>query len=501
MKTLFKSVFSLLAVATICLSALSSCKGEDEVYDFVFDIPGSIVTEPGATIEMPFTACNITSISTSSKPEGWTVKSIDMQEWIITIVAPEKYASEDNSIEENGTLTLVGYTAAGTTVKASAYLSLLREDIDLTEAPSNSYAISQKDTRYTIDVTRCGEMGNAINPARVDLLWQSEKDFVQYFGYTPNEGTFTFFVGHEEITNDEGDVIDTRIPAGNAVVAAYDNNDKIIWSWHIWATDGDINDNAITASNGVVFMDRNLGAYSNPNGSTDADEIFNGYGMYYQWGRKDPFYRPYDYAFKGNTDKTVYSATNTTVRFKYADAEKYDEAGSMEFAIQNPTIFVRGSKDNDYDWLYNEHCNDLWGDKATKSQYDPCPKGWRLPSEDSFDVFDIAEDEDAAASADVRARYGWTLVDKESGVKMFMPAAGRKSFETGVFTNMSDYGTDSSPLPWIGYYWTNSADKAEGVAAYSLYFDLNNTRAVNNHYQPNKVMYRANAMQVRCVRE
>ena len=105
MKTLFKSVFSLLAVATLCLSALSSCKGEDEVYDFVFDIPGSIVTEPGATIEMPFTACNVTSISTSSKPEGWTVKNIDMKEWIITIAAPDKYASEDNSIEENGTLT------------------------------------------------------------------------------------------------------------------------------------------------------------------------------------------------------------------------------------------------------------------------------------------------------------------------------------------------------------------------------------------------------------
>ena len=171
----------------------------------------------------------------------------------------------------------------------------------------------------------------------------------------------------------------------------------------------------------------------------------------------------------------------------------------MEFATQNPMIFVRGAEDNAYDWLYEAHDNELWS-ATEKSMYDPCPKGWRIPKAEDFEVFDIAADEDAAASADMRARYGWNLVDKTSGVKMFMPAAGRKSFESGVFTNMSDYGGEHSPLPWIGYYWTAESVSADSKAL-SLYFDLNNTRAVNNRYEPRKAMYRANAMQVRCVRE
>ncbi len=499
MKTLFKSVFYILASATLCVAALSSCKGEDEVYDFEFNIPGSIVAEPGATTTMPFTARNITSVSVSSTPKGWSVENIDMKNWVVTIKAPAKYSSEDGSVVENGTLKLTGYTAAGTSVSASSYLSLLNHEIDLTAEPSNSYAITQKDTRYTIDVSHKGESDQLITPARVDLLWQSAKSFIQFYGYEPQNKTFTFFIGNEEVKDDSGNVVATRIPASNAVIAAYDANDKIIWSWHVWSTQTALGEGSIVASNGVEFMNRNLGAYADPKGSTSGDDIYNGYGMYYQWGRKDPFYRPYDYAFSNNSDKTVYSGTNTTLRFKYADTGNYDEVGSMAFAIENPMIFVRGDKDNAYDWLYEAHDNELWS-ADTKSLYDPCPKGWRLPKAEDFEVFDIATDEDAAASADMRARYGWNLVDKVSGVEMFMPAAGRKSFESGVFTNMSDYGGYESPLPWIGYYWTAESVSADSKAL-SLYFDLNNTRAVNNHYEPRKAMYRANAMQVRCVRE
>ena len=499
MKTLFKSVFYILACTTLCATVLSSCKGEDEVYDFVFDVPGSVVAQPGATVALPFTARNITSVTVISKPNGWEVENVDLKKWEITIKAPGKYSAEDSSIVENGILKLTGYTAVGTSISATSYLSLLNQKIDLTAEPSNSYALTQKDTRYIIDATHKGESDERISPARVDLLWQSTKDLIRFYGYTPESGEFTFFVGNEEITDDNGEVTGTRIPSGNTVVAAYDANDEIIWSWHIWTTASALGEGSIVASNGVEFMNRNLGAYHNANGSTNGDDIFDGYGMFYQWDRKDPFYRPSDYAFSNNTDKTVYTGTNTTLRFKYADTGNYDEVGSLEFAIENPMVFVRGAKDNAYDWLYTSHDNTLWSG-STKSIYDPCPKGWRVPKAEDFEVFDIAAAEDAAASADMRAQYGWNLVDKVSGVEMFMPAAGRKSFESGVFTNMSDYGGDESPLPWIGYYWTAGANTADYTAS-SLYFDLNNTRAVNNHYEPRKAMYRANAMQVRCVRE
>lgn len=498
MRTLFRSFCFIATAVTLCLSVLSSCdKGEE--YDFVFDIPGSIVTELGSTVVMPFTARNITSISVSAVPKGWEVKDVDLLNWTITILAPSKYTAEDSSVEENGLLKLIGYTAAGTSVNASSYLSLLNKAIDLSAEPSNCYALSQKDTRYTIDVSRKGENGAAIAPARVDLLWQSRTNFVQYFGLNDDGRTFTFFIGNEEITNEDGDVISTRMPDGNAVLAAYDANDNIIWSWHIWATGSDIESGAITSSSGVVFMDRNLGAYHNPNASTNGDDIYSGYGMYYQWGRKDPFNRPYDYAFKNNNDKSGYNATGGTVRFKYADAESYEDAGTVDFTVANPMVFVRGAEDNAYDWLYNGHDDQLWG-SAEKSVYDPCPRGWRVPDGDAFESFDIDAAEDAAAMVDMRGRYGWHLVDKVSGVEMFMPAAGRKSFETGVFTNVNNYGGENPSMPWIGYYWT-AGKGSENATSVSMFFDLNTTRAVNNRYESQKNMYRANAMQVRCVRD
>ena len=129
---------------------------------------------------------------------------------------------------------------------------------------------------------------------------------------------------------------------------------------------------------------------------------------------------------------------------------------------------------------------------------DPCPRGWRLPDGEAFTVFDIAEEQDMAPSADVENMYGWHLVDTATDAKMFMPGAGRRSFETGILTNINNYGLEYVPKPWTGYYWTAGAGAEDAT---SMFFDLNTTRAVNNRYEPTKQMHRANAMQVRCVRE
>ena len=493
MKSFLKSVFSALMVVTICVAALSSCKTEEK-YDFKFEMPGQITATFGAEIVIPFTAENVTSISVAAQPKGWTIVGVDMVNWTITVKAPSKFTADDSSVEENGILRLSGFTAIGTQISTSSYLSLLNQQIDLSDKYSNSYALSQKDTRYIIDVTHKGESENRISPDSVKLLWQGPAAIVKYSSYDASTGKFTFFVGHEDITNDEKEVIETRMPAGNAVVAAYGNGGEIIWSWHLWLTGSDVEATAIKTSVGD-FMDRNLGAYRNGDGSKSGDDIYASYGLYYQWGRKEPMPRPIDYSFTKNEDEYVYNHLENFLRWKYVDAE--DGAGSAEYAIANPMAFVLGSKSNDYDWLYSSHDDKLWSaDK--KSANDPCPRGWRVPSGDMFTAFDIDELEDMAQMSDVKGMYGWHLVDKATGVKMFMPAAGRRSFENGVLTNLNNYGDDYNPMPWIGYYWTAGV---VGNKSASLYFDLNTTRAVNNNYEPQKPMYRANGMQVRCVRE
>lgn len=502
MKNFIQGLVAAVLVVMTCVATLSSCH-TNEKYEFEFSMPGQVVTTFGAKVVVPFKAVNISSISVTATPSGWSVESIDLVNSTLTVVAPDSFASEDNDIEENGLLKMTGYTAAGTAVYISSYLSLLNQNIDLTAQYANSYVISQKDTRYTIDVTHKGESAERIAPAKVDVLWQTNSYLIDFDGYDAEKGTFTFFVGSEDITDDDDNVIGTRTPKGNAVVAAYDEAGEIIWSWHLWLTDADVESTAIATSVGV-FMDRNLGAYTNSDGSTATDKVYDSYGLYYQWGRKDPFLRPRDYKFTDNKDELAYSGSGASKLFRYVTAEQVEDEvrsnafGTMGYAIADPFTFILGTADNDYDWLYEEHDATLWS-ATSKSVNDPCPRGWRVPAADLFSAFDIDEMEDAASLADVRGMYGWHLVDKATDKKMFMPAVGRRSFENGVLTNMNNYGYDNVPMPWIGYYWT--ATTTSGNKAQSMFFDLNTTRAVNNRYEAQKAMYRGNGMQVRCVRE
>lgn len=499
MKTLFRGFTSALMIVMLCVTTFCSCDKEEK-HDFQFEVAGRIFSDLGSTQVIPFIARNISSMSVTSKPKGWEVDKVDMDNWTVTVKAPDSYATDDNGIEENGLLKVTGYTAAGTAIYISSYLSLKNKVVDLTDIYSNSYVVCEPDARYVIDVTHIAESSQTIAPADVKVLWQSGSKLINYCEYKKEDGIFSFFVGSEEVEDASGNVVGVAVPQGNAVVAAYDNNENIIWSWHLWLTAQDADHGAITTSEGV-FMDRNLGAYSNSNGSKDTDEIYKSYGLFYQWGRKDPFVGPRDYNFSANADHYVYTAAGGYTAIQYVDAESELESdlavGSLEFAVANPLAFVLGSESNDYDWIYTSHDNTLWS-STSKSIYDPCPRGWRVPKSGTFLSFDIAEAEDMANLADVRGAYGWNLVDKNTGTSVFMPGVGRRSYQTGVLTNMNNYGYDNVPMPWVGYYWTAGA---EGTQAESMFFDLNTTRAVNNRYEATHKMYRANAMQVRCVRE
>lgn len=498
MKTLFRGIISVIVSAIVCTSVLSSCT-DNEDYDLGFDLPGQIVTEFGATIVVPFKSRNIASVTVNSVPKGWTVEKVDLINRTITIKAPGSFADDSNKIEENGLLKMRGYTPDGTSLLATSYLSLLNQHIDLSDEYSNCYVVTEKNTRYTIDLTHKGESSEVIKPYGAYIAWQTSSDLLNYSSFDAETGKFTFFVGNEEIKDANDKVVDTRIPDGNALVIAYDEDANTLWSWHVWVTGSDIEATAIETSVGT-FMDRNLGAYHNSKGSVKHEDIYRSYGLYYQWGRKDPFVRPIDYKFSGDNDQIVYNYNGSKVKFLYMSEEDNEDVGTEAYAHENPMSFVLGSKNNAYDWIYASHNDNLWT-AGQKSLSDPCPRGWRVPDGDVFAAFDIDEAEDLAALANVRDMYGWHIVDKATGVKMFMPGAGRRSFETGALTNMNNYGYENVPMPWIGYYWTAGVGVDDKVKARSMFFDLNTTRAVNNRYEPTKEMYRANAMQVRCVRE
>jgi hypothetical protein len=152
---------------------------------------------------------------------------------------------------------------------------------------------------------------------------------------------------------------------GNSVVYAKNTAGDIVWSWHIWVTDYVPNTTTINY-NGKVWMDRNLGAKTNGTTST-------AYGLYYQWGRKDPFPGGVNDATTMPTTSGSYPATVSSTTTPVP----------LETAIRNPNIFYKIAADP-FDWLTPQD-NTLW-DNSGKTVYDPCPAGWRVPLDTEFRV-------------------------------------------------------------------------------------------------------------------
>jgi hypothetical protein len=169
--------------------------------------------------------------------------------------------------------------------------------------------------------------------------------------------------------------------SGNAVVAIKKKNtDAIVWSYHIWVTNYNPDDGGATWTNpnnaDYTFMDRNLGA-------TTTSTLLGSFGLFYQWGRKDPFPGG-ESGTAGYSKLTEFSglpgSKNTnqlTVTNKTASVDGFN-AGIIE-AITKPLTFFSTLNLNTSGWL-PFYTDTLWNSHDDKKTiYDPCPDGWQVP--------------------------------------------------------------------------------------------------------------------------
>jgi uncharacterized protein (TIGR02145 family) len=225
--------------------------------------------------------------------------------------------------------------------------------------------------------------------------------------------------------------------AGNAGVKIYkkeDINKTPVWSYHIWVTTYK-GDNPVTMKNGHKFMDRNLGATAN-----DLSEA--AYGLYYQWGRKDPF--------RDSSNNPTY--VNSTV-----------DNGTIIYSIKNPTCFIKGVTTDVTvnDWIYGSTRNNyLWNQQTTnnKTIYDPCPAGWRVPAfkENTADKtcspwYEYQETSLLAENGAVWSSTGYVFTHQDN-TKAYYPAAGFRRFSSGSL----DLGGT------CGHYWSASVNSYYG---------------------------------------
>lgn len=211
--------------------------------------------------------------------------------------------------------------------------------------------------------------------------------------------------------------------SGNALLAAYDSEGNILWSWHIWLCDFDPDETAQRYKGASVdMMDRNLGALSASRMGVAP------YGLFYQWGRKDPFLGA------AAVDGTAMASTGS---FKSLAS---NSSCTVEFAAANPTTFITNDVSTGYDWLYADRQNDLWEDE--KTIYDPCPAGWRVPTGGADGVWNqVSED-----SYSVDTYYHGVRFDLTSGDYAWYPCTGylKSDAVIGLVGKFADYWTTTT---------------------------------------------------------
>ena len=223
------------------------------------------------------------------------------------------------------------------------------------EETANCYMVSESGT-YSFRPTKGNSDESVGTIASVEVLWET-------FGTNtaPQAGSLVRNVRYE------GEKICFETPetfkAGNALIAAKDADGTILWSWHIWLTDQPLGQ--LYYNNTKEMMDRNLGATSCSRASVYS------LGLLYQWGRKDPFLA---------SGKVAGTTTAASTYSWPSPVTSTSTTGTIEYTIANPTTFIKGNSYNN-DWYYTGEKSSessRWG--STKTIYDPCPAGWKLPS-------------------------------------------------------------------------------------------------------------------------
>ena len=124
------------------------------------------------------------------------------------------------------------------------------------------------------------------------------------------------------------------------------------------------------------IMDRHLGSKIPTN--LDAKNATDGFGLYYQYGRKDPFPYKSTYDIKG-TSRATSLWTNASGPVTIATGVQYPN-NFYTTTVNNGTWVSNATT---YSW-YSPTALTKTGQKTL---FDPCPAGWCLPV---YDVFDFA---------------------------------------------------------------------------------------------------------------
>ena len=302
-------------------------------------------------------------LSNFTVSEGVTGKYVKSGNYIALVAEPNTSRQARNftlqwSVMDNG----VEAAKATSTLVQGFYIP----PINLTPNGeyANSYVLTDvEENSYSIDAVLVSGEKPADDIVSAAVLWETSEGLITRCSY--DAATNKLYVGKKANA------------MGNAVVKLMNASGKVRWSYHFWMTNTGAAVPEITVG-GHVFLDRNLGAVANTaplNDETDAA------GMYYQWGRKDPFPSPTSLnATNGSISMTdVYPSGAVSV-------ETQQNGVSVETSIMNPNKYYWGSHNKGaQDWCSTPY--DLFWSTSEKTDMDPCPYGYVVPDKSQMEKF------------------------------------------------------------------------------------------------------------------
>ena len=215
-----------------------------------------------------------------------------------------------------------------------------------------------------------------------------------------------------------------------------------------------------------------------------------------QWGRKD--------AFPGADGSTItqvnpnaetipiYGATsNLLIEGTKEGLNLVDiftsgiitENTSLNYSIKNPLTFIYGG--TIYDWYTTNATyqnNALWGDGGKKSTFDPCPHGWRIAADGTWNDFSVM-------TAPYYILGTPTTIGNNSetcGILYYRnswyPACGYRTCKSGTLTAVGNNGD----------YWSSNT-----LETFSLLLNF----TMNEVFRPNYANSRGYSISIRCIQE